>query len=277
MSRTRRLLTRASNQITKVVGMYWGEAFPFYHVCEFPKSGGSWFGKMAAHCLQIPYPQWPVFPLGFRCVVHTHWRYIGRLRRVCYVYRDGRDVMVSLYFHRMRGLAQSHPGIVRTFRKRYDRLFGKGYDPDDSVRLLPRFLENEFKRPQNERQTWPEHLEGWYGETGRPHVTYVRYEDLLADCAGTLRRAVESVSGRTIDPWLIDNAVETWSMKRQTGRRPGEEDRSSFVRKGIAGDWVHHFSAASARLFDERAGDMLVRLGYEPDRDWVGRYDLADA
>ena len=66
-------------------------------------------------------------------------------------------------------------------------------------------------------------------------------------------------------------------MARQTGgRKAGEEDRGSFIRKGVAGDWVNHFGPTAARRFDELAGDALVAVGYEEDRDWVDRYDLQD-
>ena len=63
-------------------------------------------------------------------------------------------------------------------------------------------------------------------------------------------------------------------MARQTGRAPGAEDRGSFIRKGVAGDWVNHFTRETAELFDELAGDALVALGYESDRGWADRYDL---
>jgi hypothetical protein len=53
------------------------------------------------------------------------------------------------------------------------------------------------------------------------------------------------------------------------GRKRGEEDQFSFLRKGIVGDWRNHFSAEAAVVFDAHAGSALIELGYEPDRSWI--------
>ena len=55
------------------------------------------------------------------------------------------------------------------------------------------------------------------------------------------------MTGQEPDPWVVNQTVDKYDMKRQTGgRAAGVEDRSSFIRKGVAGDWVNHFSRASA-------------------------------
>ena len=33
-------------------------------------------------------------------------------------------------------------------------------------------------------------------------------------------------------------------------------------------------AATSREVFDRYAGTALIRSGYEPDRDWISRYDL---
>jgi len=47
------------------------------------------------------------------------------------------------------------------------------------------------------------------------------------------------------------------------GRQPGEADPTSFVRKGIAGDWKNHFDEECNRLYCETAGEVLTAAGYE--------------
>ena len=54
-----------------------------------------------------------------------------------------------------------------------------------------------------------------------------------------------------------------------TGRRPGEEARGEFARKGVSGDWENHFTRAAAEVFDSYAGNALVELGYEQNSSWV--------
>ena len=41
------------------------------------------------------------------------------------------------------------------------------------------------------------------------------------------------------------------------------------MRKGIVGDWKNHFTPASRAMFDEFAGEQLIKLGYETDNSWV--------
>ena len=98
MLSSRMQLMRISSRITKLIACCWGESFPFYYVTEYPKSGGSWLADMIADYLQIPRPVHYHLPLSFTCVIHNHWGYSPRLRRVFYLYRDGRDVVVSDYF-----------------------------------------------------------------------------------------------------------------------------------------------------------------------------------
>ena len=52
------------------------------------------------------------------------------------------------------------------------------------------------------------------------------------------------------------------------GRRPGDEDPASLLRKGVSGDWRDAFTGEDRRVFKEEAGDLLVELGYEKDLGW---------
>jgi Sulfotransferase domain len=63
--------------------------------------------------------------------------------------------------------------------------------------------------------------------------------------------------------------AEEFSFERQAGRRPGEEDKRSFRRRGMVGDWRNHFNHEARELFDRYAGSELILLGYERDRSWV--------
>lgn len=63
--------------------------------------------------------------------------------------------------------------------------------------------------------------------------------------------------------------VEATSFEKMLGgRKPGEEDPGSFFRKGIAGDWENAFTGRDKQTLKEEAGDLLIELGYEKDRDW---------
>jgi len=54
--------------------------------------------------------------------------------------------------------------------------------------------------------------------------------------------------------------------KLSRGRSRGQEDPTSFFRKGVAGEWRNVFTEEDGKIFEEEAGELLVRLGYE--KDW---------
>lgn len=70
--------------------------------------------------------------------------------------------------------------------------------------------------------------------------------------------------------------IDDNSFAQQTGRNPGEESKSSFLRKGIAGDWRNHFTPEAAEIFDHYCGDALIATGYEPDRSWIDSLDKSN-
>jgi len=261
-----------SSRLTRLISAYYGEAFPQYFVSEYPRSGGTWLANMLSDYLRCARPGKSVLPIACRAVLHNHWAYHPRLRRVVYLMRDGRDVMVSYYFYRIRGIEIGMTPQAREYKRTFERLFGTNYDPKNTLENLPKFIENEFENPSGAgKLTWASHIRNWIGEgvSSRPQVLYLTYEQMIGDTAGIFLRALEHVSGEKADARLVQRSVEHFSMESLTGRKPGQEDTSAFVRKGIAGDWKNHFSRDAAEIFDRYAGDALVLAGYEGNRDWV--------
>lgn len=263
------LLRRTANLCNRAITARYSDRLGQYFVSEYPKSGGTWLSKMLADVLDLPCPQHAVLPIGFASVMHNHWGYNKNRRRTVYLMRDGRDVMVSSLFHELRQYRQPDHAEYAGVASRLPAVFGKGFDPADTKGLLPRYIELNFKRPLGNRTNWADHIRQWYAPAERPWLAYVKYEELLEDCAAHLSRIVETLSGREPEPWRVEMAVEKYSIARQTGRKAGQEDRSHFIRKGVAGDWRNHFTPEAAEVFDRLAGDELIMLGYEPDRSWI--------
>lgn len=255
-------LRRATNLAHRRLCILAGPRLRLYPVLGFPKSGTTWLCQMLAHALAIPFAQLPLLPVLHPAVLHGHWPYDPRLRRVTFVVRDGRDTMVSFYFFYKLMHDAGEPTALRT-------LYPAGADLDDVRTNLPRFIEHVFRQPMGVRATWPEYNRAWLGQPG---VACTRYESLRADPDAELTRLCREL-GTDPGPGRIRAAVERWDMSRVTGRPHGQEDRSSFVRKGVSGDWRNAFSDEARALFADLAGDALVELGYEssPDwRDWQG-------
>lgn len=266
--RVRYQMERVSGRLTQEIALRRGKTIPFCYVIEYPKSGGTWLSQMLSSYLDLPFPRHAMLPIAFPSLIQAHWRYDSRLSRAVYLYRDGRDVMVSLYFHRMRqiDLARRN-GWSHPLERDYQRLWGQGYDPNDSLTHLATFIELEAQRPRSAPLFWSDHVEAWTGQRSAPCVSY---EQLRSDPVLTLRRVVEALIGEeAADQALLESVVKRYSFERQASRPSGQEDRSSFLRKGIVGDWKNHFSLDARQVFEDRAGEQLRSLGYTRDSSWA--------
>ena len=59
-----------------------------------------------------------------------------------------------------------------------------------------------------------------------------------------------------------EEALESVRLGGYGGRKPGQEDQTSFFRKGIKGDWKNHMDAEQERAFVAAAGGLMAELGY---------------
>jgi len=99
-------------------------------------------------------------------------------------------------------------------------------------------------------------------------VIIIRYEDMKSDPETNLKRVFEFLKIRNnaslVRKCLGMNTFE----KLSKGRRPGEENKGSFFRKGVIGDWKNYFSEENVVTFKKIAGDTLIAAGYEKDNNW---------
>lgn len=235
--------------------------FPLYVVNEYPKSGGTWVGQMLGSALEVPFPR-NRLPLLRSSIMHGHYGSPWGMKNVLVLWRDGRDVMVSWYHHCMFKNERENAPLVEKVRSdlRFD-------DYEDVRGNLPEFIEYSFTRQRHPRFSWADFARVWHGREG---ISYVRYEDLRKDTPGELIRLVKELSGRELTPKRAAEIAEEFSFARMSGRKPGVENKKSFMRKGVVGDWHNQFTRESREVFDHYAGKELVLLGYEKDRSWIG-------
>ena len=263
------LLRRFGTRSTQLVAQLIGNRFPFYYVCEYPRSGGTWLGEMLAAYLDLPLPHQPLGPVLRSAVLHNHWGYSPRLKRVFYLYRDGRDVCTSMYFFCLRALAHDNVAMRNYYRAKLPQAVAENWRPEDSRKNMAKFIEVWATKPMGCRITWKNHVQQW--ALNRPNVINVSYEQLREDCSGALARIIPRHISGDLNQARINEVVERFSFAKMTGRKPGAQDASSFMRKGVVGDWQNHFDKDAAIAFDRHAGQLLVQLGYEADRQWVNR------
>lgn len=242
------------------------------YVTEYPKSGGSWAAQLLSSSLGIPFLR-NAKASGRPAVLHGHHLPRPAMQRVVFIARDGRDALVSEYFHRLFENDRNSPADVERYRRYY------GFkDVNDVMGNMATFVERQLTSgPQRFRPvTWPQMTQRWVTAGG----VVVHYEDLLSDAPGTLQETVEAMARRRefdrtmgikvsklIDAGELRRTLETvcsrFSFEAQAGRLSGTEQRSSFLRRGVAGDHRNYFDQAALDIFWEIAGEAMTIAGYD--------------
>ena len=169
--------------------------------------------------------------------------------KVVHIIRDGRDVAVSAAHH------------ARNFGRARQR--GDSNETRGSI-----FPEGQLEKLVAE---WTSRV-GKTVEDGPAllgeNYTEVRYEDLLHKPEAEVQRLLTFLAVDS-DAKAATRCIEAASFEKLSkGRKRGEEDPTSFFRKGIAGDWKNVFTEKNKREFKGAAGDLLISLGYEEDDNW---------
>lgn len=171
-------------------------------------------------------------------MAHAPYAHFFEDKKVIYIVRDPRDVVVS-YWH-------------------YRRL------------LSPRFsmsLDDYAQKWLDWPCDWGEHVRGWLG---RRNVFVLRYEDLKKDTLSYIIKLLKFVK-LDIDRKLIVEAVKKssldrmkeaerrWGIKKLKGARKTNE---MFIRKGKSGGWREELSKEVAWELERRYKKLMNKLGY---------------
>ena len=227
---------------------------------EHPKSGGTWVSQMIAEYLSIPNPR-NRLPPRRRCVVHGHFLHVADANDLVVMWRDGRDVMVSYYYHTLF----EKPTMIQGWANSQQKRLGIE-DAHDVQRYLPRFIDYCFTDGPPRNMSWTSFVETWKNRTGHVETSY---EAMKENPRREMRKILQYLSVDQVDDTMLDPCISKFSFENVTGRKPGEENTCCFVRKGIVGDWKNKFTREAREVFDHHAGQALIDLGYEADRSWV--------
>jgi len=187
-------------------------------------------------------------------ILKSHFPFDPRYRKVIYIVRDPRDVVVSEYYFSLK-------------KRRIDP--GLSLDQFAVQRFLP--------GNSSDYGTWWEHAASWIvARKGDPAFLLVRYEDLLRQTVHELSRIAEFLSINA-DAQRLKTAVDRSSFDRmrqieqkEAGLWEGTRDTRKdipFVRAAKVGAWKNALSQASVEMIESAWSPLLAILGYEvPER-----------
>ena len=157
--------------------------------------------------------------------------------KVIHIARDGRDVVTSSWFHQFR----DKPDWFLQYENDFNG-FVKYWTEEIWMKANRKCLDFKAEYPQD--------------------YLSIKYEDLIESPHTALTNLITSM-GIDSDDTSVEQCLEAASFEKMSkGRKSGEEDKNSFFRKGIAGDWQNHFQENDLQTFNKIAARMMSRLGY---------------
>jgi hypothetical protein len=247
----------ADKRIRSVLGMVPTTEFDEddVFIVGHPKSGNTWFQNLAAGVIHGVDPEYARDALIADLVPGHRRRYYKRYskpmcfrshhlprpeyRRIVYLLRDGRDVMVS-YFHHLQAVRGREVDFLRVVR-------------GDDV-IWP------YK--------WHEHVEGWLANPYRAAMMIIKYEDLKTDPVKELRRFCK-FGGWERDDSLLSSVAQKGSFEKMLRKEviqgmdnPNWPRDKLFVRRGEVGSYLDEMPRHILEAFLHEAGDTLRKFGY---------------
>jgi hypothetical protein len=156
-------------------------------------------------------------------IIKSHDRYgrfaHGRRGRFVFVVRDGRDVCLSLFHHR------------RNF-KRYDGSFDQHFED---------FINGT-------EYNWFEHIKPWLENPAGLPITYVRFEDLKRDFAGTVKSVADACAIDTTEAVML-------RVKERCSFAYMKQHEARFAPRN------EHFAGKAGMPYQVRHPDQFIRHG----------------
>ena len=227
-----------------------------------------WVGSFKGNSWLTEYQDFELIKQRFWCptgdtYVKGHCGYTEEIAKMLYdfdfavifVCRDLRDVAVSQSYH----VTLDDERLVHPDKEVYQKL--KNHDE-----VLKAVITGIGDYP-GLIERW-ETYAGWYDS---PWALKLHFEHMIDNPRPTAELIVRYVYGRaaqakglgiTLNGEDMDKLVDAMlTMSKRT-------DLSATFRKGTTKQWEKEFTPEIKELFKERAGDWLIKMGYEENNDW---------
>ncbi len=181
-------------------------------------------------------------------VLKSHEYFTPRYKRVIYIVRDPRDVLVSYYYH-----------LIKANR----------FDPNKPIyEFAVEFMAGKF----DPYGSWYENVSTWVSaRKGSRDFILIRYEDMLTNTQNELQKIVTFL-GHERDTGQMNAAIERSSITtmqelekkqaNQWGTTKGTNLNMPFIRSGKSGDWENHLPKEVSNMVESEWGELMRELGY---------------
>jgi hypothetical protein len=103
--------------------------------------------------------------------------------------------------------------------------------------------------------------------SGHENVLAIGFEKFQSEPFSAWRMLFDFL-GIDVSDRALKELLEEYSFNNMSGRKKGQVNNNSHMRKGVSGDWVNHFNPEIKEYFKTRWGKLLIDLGYEENLDW---------
>jgi len=234
---------------------------------SFPRSGNTWTRFLVCNLLNPDSPVdfaqiesripeiYDITDRALRAfprprIIKSHESFDPRYKKVIYIVRDPRDVLISYYEFQLKRRVISEACSLEDF--------------------VPRFMESEFEPKTG---SWRDHVLSWVATRGNQRTfLLLRYEDMLADPQQEASR-IASFLGVDASAERVARAVELSSADRM---RTLEKEQSGewketkntrpdkpFVSQATAGGWKSALPEHCVADLESAWGDVMRSMGYQ--------------
>jgi hypothetical protein len=183
-------------------------------------------------------------------IIKSHECFDPRYKKIVYIVRDPRDVLISYYEFQLKRRVISEDISLEEF--------------------VPRFMESEIEPKTG---SWRDHVVSWTATRGgQKNFLLLRYEDMLADTQKESTK-IASFLGLDSSPERIARAVALSSadrmrkLEKEQSRQWKETKKTRqdkpFVRKAASGGWKAILSEKSVVQIESAWGDVMRSAGYK--------------
>ncbi len=228
-------------------------------IIGFPKSGNTWLNNIVAHlvyglnynqskglidCIVTDMHAYKFYKrINNVCYFKSHSLPESKFKKVIYIYRDGRDALLS-YYHMNKNL-------------------------NNDLKLEDYFSKSSNLYPCK----WHEHINAWFKNPYNADIIYIKYETLKEDPVSEIKKIANFINCNYTDH-IIDYIIEQTSFKsmqqlekndviwKKSKENQGWKDTKMFVRKGEIGGYKSEVSQKLIEEFNDYSFKELKKLYY---------------